>query len=171
MWEIENGAQAVTFLIGALMGVCFSMLYDVFKAYRLCAAPKTFAVAVGDFFYFVICTLFTFCLLMLRTLGQPRGYVFIALAFGFIVWRLSLSTLFVTALRYVFSFIKHTFLRFHRAFRRISMRIGDFFVKIIKKFIQTAKKGLKGVKRLVYNHSVKIKKNIKFQEDINGKKS
>ncbi len=170
MWEIENGAQAITFAISIVTGIGFSVLYDVFKVGRLCSRPGTFVVALGDFLYFVICTLVTFCLLMLRTLGQPRVYVFIAFIIGFLIWRFTLSRLFLLVLKRIFGLCSLIFSLVHRAFRRFFARIAGFFVDIIKKFTQTAKKGLKGIKRLVYNHSTK-KKKLKIREDINGKKS
>ena len=151
MWEINNLDQTTTFLLALALGIFFSAVYDVFKAVRLTCRPKTIAVALSDVVYFLLLTLFTFCLFMLRTKGQPRGYAFFGELLGFILWRLTVSKYFLKILLFIFRILRSLFLK-------ISLISSAFFgviyrkiTELYKKFMKLSKKGLKRIKQLLYN--------------------
>ena len=155
MWEINNLDQTVTFLIALLLGAAFSAVYDVFKAVRLTCHPKTISVALSDVLYFLLLSFFTFCLFMLRTKGQPRGYAFFGELLGFVVWRLTVSKYFLKILLFVFRVLRSLFLKISLISSAFLGVIYRKITELYKKFKKLSKKGLKRIKQLLYNHHIK----------------
>lgn len=151
MWEIENSDQTITVLLALGLGVVFSIIYDIFKAIRLSFNISVFFTALYDLTYSLICTIIAFSFFMLRTKGQPRGYVFVSFVFGFLLWRITLSKYFLAALKFALVRIKRIFLATRTVFNRVLSKTKAKISIFFEKFIKTLKKVLKGVKRLVYN--------------------
>lgn len=155
MWEISNTNQVITAALAIGMGAVFSLLYDVLKAFRISFIGGKLRTFFEDIIYSLLCTFFTFCLLILRTKGQVRGYVLISLAVGFLISRLLFSKTVVTVFRFVIRVIYGIFRKISVAVSQITSKILSVTAKTLKKFAQTIKKGLKAIKRLVYNHRQK----------------
>ena len=151
MWEISSSNQAVTFLLSLALGVFLSLLYDAFKSLRLSFRHGVFAVALEDILFFALATFLSFCLFMLRTKAEPRGYAYFAMALGFLLWRISLSRKNVKLLCRVIGIVKTIFSKISESFSRFFDKIRLQSEKVSKKFVFCVKKGLKGVKRMVYN--------------------
>ena len=154
MWEINAADQMLTLLLSFGMGLLFSLLYDIFKAYRLTARKGTWSVFWEDIVFSLICTFLTFCLLMLRTMGQLRWFVFFGQGVGFAAARWLLSPYTVRFLRCIFRFFAGIYKRTVAVLSTASEKCFTFFIKIFKKFYKTIKKGLKRAKVMLYNHSV-----------------
>ncbi len=155
MWEINAADQILTLLLSIGTGVSFSLLYDIFKAYRLTAHKGTWAVFFEDIVFSLICTFLTFCLLMLRTKGQLRMFVFLGQGAGFFAARWLLSPYTVRFLRCIFRFFAVCYKRSVTFLSNAAEKSFAFFIKIFKKFYKTIKKGLKRAKVMLYNHHVK----------------
>ncbi len=155
MWEISNINQVITAALALGMGAVFSLIYDVFKAVRLSFKCGKLSTFFEDIAYSLICTFSTFCLLMLRTKGQVRGFVLASMAVGFLLSRLLFSKIFVKLLRFIIRIIFNIFAKLSSLVRRITHKISSVMIKTYKKFEETLKKGLKAIKLLVYNHKHK----------------
>lgn len=155
MWEINRTDQLFTVLCSFLCGVVFSLVYDVFKAGRLAFRKGTFAVVIDDIIFSLLCTFVTFCLLMLRTKGQVRFFVLASQAAGFAAARWTLSPFTVKFLRLAMRAGSKILSRASAVFWSCADKSGLFFVNLYKKFMKTLKKGLKRIKLVLYNHSVK----------------
>lgn len=161
MWEINSSEQIITFLLSICFGVGYSFLYDIFKSVRMVHTGGKISIFFEDIVYSVIITFLTFCLCILRTNGQPRMFLFIGLAIGFFIIRHLLSTPFCFALSWFLRFFIKIKTIVFSVLRVTFLKIGRKTIEIFKKFIKTLKKGLKGVKRLLYNL---FNKNIKTEE-------
>lgn len=156
MWEIHSGVQAVTFAAALLLGALLSFVYDLIKSVRVYYKHGALAVFAEDFLFFAFSALVTFCLYIFTTEGQPRSYVYFAIASGFCLWRITLSKFTLVFFRRIIRLLDGVFSKlndgFYRLFDKIYSKTQNFF----KKLWLWAKKGLKEVKRIVYNLFIKI---------------
>ncbi|MBQ8550195.1 MAG: spore cortex biosynthesis protein YabQ [Clostridia bacterium] len=156
MWEIHSGVQAVTFFAAFLLGALLSFIYDIIKSVRIYYKHGALAVFAEDFLFFVLSALLSFCLYIFTTEGQPRLYAYFAMALGFAVWRMTLSNFALILFRRIIRLLDTVFSKlkggFYRLFDKICAKTQNFF----KKLWLWAKKGLKEVKRIVYNLFIKI---------------
>lgn len=139
MWEIDSTNQIITTALSAALGGAFSLLYDFFKAARLSKHRAVLAVFFEDIFFCIICTFFTFCLLMLRTNGQLRGYALVGIAVGFLLFRFLISRFTVAVLCIVFKSVLRFFGALSRKISDISEKTGRKAKKFLKKFRKTIK--------------------------------
>ncbi len=151
MWEVNSGAQIITFLISLTVGAFFSVIYDIFKSVRICFRCNKLAVFFQDIAFCLICTFVTFCLCILRTKGQPRAFLVFAIAVGFFVWRLLLSRFFVFIFCAVLRFILKIKRRVESVLKAVFYKISKKCTQMFKKFQKKIKKGLKGAKGMLYN--------------------
>lgn len=93
MWEISNALQAESFLAAVALGAALCLLYDLFRLDRMIFRRSTVAVVFADILFWVIAAFAVFCLLLLTTNGQVRGFVLLAVLVGFWIWRLTASRL------------------------------------------------------------------------------
>lgn len=163
-WEIDSTGQLITALLSLAVGVFLSFIYDVFKAFRLCARKSRATIFFEDIVFGLIATLICFCLLMLRTKGQVRLYVLLFLGLGFVIWRLTLSKFFIKFLSAILRFLKSVLSSLKAVFSKIARKV----IAKSKKFYKSAKKGLKGIKRLLYNQLGKYRSAKAPNEDMTG---
>ena len=163
MWEINNLDQFITVLWSLLLGALLSLLYDSFKSVRLSFHHSRVSVFFEDILFGLIGALLSFCLLMLRTKGQIRLFVFLFMIIGFVLWRLTLSRFNVKFLCLFLRFLKMIFGKVECFFEKLGQKLENFF----KKFYKTAKKGLKGTKVLLYN-LLKRKKSAQPNDNTTG---
>lgn len=93
MWEISNPLQAGAFLAAVALGAALCLLYDLFRLDRLIFRRSTAAVVFADVLFWIIAAFAVFCLLLMTTNGQIRGFVLLAVLLGFVIWRLTASRL------------------------------------------------------------------------------
>ena len=120
-------SQAVAFVVAIGLGVAMGVFFDLFRVLRRLARHKTVATAAQDVFFWLISTLLMFVLLTGLNQGEIRGYHFLGLILGAIVYLLTFS-------RHLVAFLL-----------RISRAVGRYF----KNKAVVAKKGLKSGGRYV----------------------
>lgn len=91
MWEISNIGQSTAFLWSMLLGGILSVVYDIFRLDRMIFKRSVLAVALEDVLFFIISAISIFCLQLVTTNGQMRGFIFIGIIIGFLILRLTLS--------------------------------------------------------------------------------
>lgn len=146
MWEISNTAQITAFLYSVLLGMIFCLFYDLLRSFRFAVKLTDFSVFLYDIFYFSVISVITFVFLLAVTNGELRGFVFLGILFGFLLFYFTVS-------RFLLKYLKSLFLFLATLFNRISnclnakLENADIF---ITKILITVKKYLKNVKRMLY---------------------
>lgn len=97
MWEIEAAGQFGAAGQALALGALLCLFYDLQRLDRFVFRRGPWFVAVQDVIFFAVAGIAVFCLLLLATNGQPRGYIFLLLTLGFLAVRVTLSR-FVMAL-------------------------------------------------------------------------
>ena len=89
--------QGSIFLIMTAMGFAMGLFYDIFRILRRSKekSPKTAGVAVQDILFWSISTAALFFLLLNTNFGQIRGYVFLGVAIGLVLYFQTLSRIFL----------------------------------------------------------------------------
>ncbi len=150
MWEISNNFQILSFLYSIILGAGIALIYDIFRAFRLCFNTKNITVFVQDIIYFIIISNLIFLFLISTTKGEVRGYVLLGICIGFVVSNMSISKVFLICITWVLRFFLGLMKKFLGRFNYISDKIICFIEKIFKKGIKCFKKGLKNARDLLY---------------------
>ncbi len=151
MGHITVAEQTVTFLLSLALGVLFCVFYDVFRCFHI-KCKSWFAVFISDILYWLVAAVAVFCFLVLRTKGQVRGYVLLGAVLGFVAGKL----LFGNALVHLFCWIQQLLNQVFRFLCWPVQKIFAFLSKICKKIGLIIKKGLKNLKKLLYNTFIKL---------------
>ena len=76
MFGLRYGVQIFIFFKSVGLGLLLGTFYLLLSGVRLLRPHTAAAVLVHDFFFFVVCAVFTFLFLFAYNAGIPRGYVF-----------------------------------------------------------------------------------------------
>lgn len=159
MWEINVGNQFATFLYSLCLGAVLCLFYDVLRALRKVGYNSFWTVFIGDIFFWTVSAFATFVFLLARTYGEIRGYVIASEFFGFVIFRLIFSRLFLKVFEFIFASFKKLYFyldmfftviynKTERAVLRFFNVILNFFMLIAKKF----KKLLKSIGKVLYTN-------------------
>ena len=146
MWEISNTAQITGFFYSVLLGMCFCLFYDLLRSFRFAVKSTDFSVFLYDIFYFSVISVITFVFLLAVTNGELRGFVFLGILFGFLLFYFTVS-------RFLLKYLKSLFLFLATLFNKINNGLNGKLEKadiFITKILITVKKYLKNVKRMLY---------------------
>ena len=157
MWEISVNNQIVTFLLSILLGFLICAFYDVFRAIRRFGFNSFSATFVSDIIFWVESAFITFLFLLVRTNGEPRGYVMIAAVIGFSVFRILFSKYWLMLLIFlmraiigIFRFVYIWFYRFWDKTMYLLHKLLLIFIKTGKRWVKKSKKLLKNGYRMLY---------------------
>ena len=93
MWEINNFHQWESFALSILVGACCSVIYDAFRLDRQLFKRAKLTVFFQDIFIWFLYSIIIFSLMLIRTNGEPRFFVFFGSFIGFLICRLTFSKL------------------------------------------------------------------------------
>ena len=153
MWEINSNLQALTFLYAVLMGGMYSLIYDIFKAYRIKYKPSGIFIFFQDIIYSAIISVVSFCFFLVFVNGEIRSYILLGFLIGFVIFRLTISRIILFVFGFVFKIINLIFSYLNCAFLFLERVFGKFFIKIekfLKNIANRLKKLLKRQKGLLY---------------------
>jgi spore cortex biosynthesis protein YabQ len=136
--------QAVAFLTTAAAGAALGVLYDCFRILRRVVRHKTAATTAEDAIFWIASTLLMFALLMSLGLSEIRGFIFMGLALGAILYFMMLSNFFMRFALAVSRKVK-------RALYAIITPIAAIFVAA-KKRLKSGRRYVKMKGRKVYQH-------------------
>ena len=142
MWEINLKQQIVSLLYALLVGVVWALYFDFFRALRKNKSHSAFLIFIEDLSSFLIFTFITFMLLMARCNGEVRGYMLVAEAFGFLIYRVLLSRFIMPVLEFFFFILVKTFGIVSNQIERF----GGFLEKNTGKLWGNFKKNIKKIK-------------------------
>lgn len=84
-------------LHSACLGVMITVLYDVIRIFRRLIRHRNFWVSVEDLLFWVVCAVCMFALLYRENNGVLRWFVVLGAAAGMLLYRATVSRLFVSA--------------------------------------------------------------------------
>lgn len=150
MWEISNQLQLLSFFRASVLGGFYCLAYDLLRGYRKKYECSAMAVFFQDLIYFLLISPITFCFLLVTTNGELRLYIFLGVLLGFVLIRLTLSRLFVLAVKIFFGFllrisslISKGITVFSAFLDRITVKSADILGVFLKKCRNSLKKVLK----------------------------
>ncbi|MCD7761832.1 MAG: spore cortex biosynthesis protein YabQ [Lachnospiraceae bacterium] len=112
--------ETAVFLCSVLHGAALSILYDLLRALRRSIRHSLVALSLEDFFYWLLAGILTFHLVFWELGGVIRGYAFVGMLIGFLLYHITLSRGFVravsTLLRWIGRVRKRIVLLFHKKF-------------------------------------------------------
>lgn len=94
------------FIYFFLLGIILGLIYDFFKILRIFIQRNIFIFFI-DILYFIICSLFTFVLLVYLNSGIIRCFIFQAEFFGFILYKYTFNKIFFVFMRKIILNIKN----------------------------------------------------------------
>ena len=104
--EISLSTQTALFLYSVVAGAVISVIYDVFRIFRI-AIPHAAAVTLIEDLLFCACT---FCVVngfnMLFNNGVFRAYVGIGMVLGFVLCRFTVSALIILQAKIIIKIVK-----------------------------------------------------------------
>ena len=107
---LSMSAQAATFLASAAAGAVLGTLYDCFRILRRVLRHKTVATTIEDAVFWIISTLLMFAFLLERNSGDIRGFIFMGVALGAILYFAMLSRFFTKFAMMIFRRLKRALL-------------------------------------------------------------
>ena len=91
---LSMSGQGATFLATAIAGVVLGVLYDCFRILRRVLRHKTVATTIEDAIFWIVSTLLMFIFLIGHNFGDIRGFIFMGLALGAVLYFTTLSRFF-----------------------------------------------------------------------------
>ena len=158
---MEN--QAYIFLIFILNGFLIGIIFDAFRILRKSFKTKDFVTIIEDIIFWIISGFIIFYSVFKFNNGEVRGYIFLGILFGAIIYLLAFSKIFINVSVSVINIIK-------RIFNYAIIKPIKFLIKMFKKII------FKPISFVIINFRKimskakdlpkKLRKNIKIKKDL-----
>lgn len=132
--------EVLVFFLSCLLGAFFSFYYDCFRLLRQIVPHNGVVVFFEDILYFSSCTIIAFSFIVSKSAGEIRGFLFVGVVFGYILYFFTISIVFMKIMRLLFQVIRKVLLiillpikLIFIAFYYFFTKFFDFFCKIMKK--------------------------------------
>lgn len=149
--------QMLVFFLVIILGNLVGIFFDFYRNMRRIWRLRHWGTILGDAFFWLFVTGFSFLFLLYSNWGEIRLYVFIALALGLFLYFNFLSrkvsflmTKFFQYLRYIFVTVRkilRLFVQFVIMILSFPFKMVGFFVFF---FIKSAQNVIKCVKKIIY---------------------
>lgn len=137
--------QTYIFLTSIYGGLLIGFVYDLYKIFRYFLKPKKIATFIEDALFWLIVTIVVFFILIKSTWGELRGYIFVGLFIGVLLYLRFVSVvmypILIKMFRFIISIIKIPFHKikqivnpFTRMFKKVN-RIIKELAKETRKYI------------------------------------
>ncbi len=152
MWEIHNNLQISGFLYSCVLGIIYSVVYDLFRTIRIIKPHSNFMVFFEDIIYFLLISITTFIFLLSITNGEIRSYILFGIALGFILFNKLVSRYFIKGAKVIFKLILKCFSVASIGFYWLFSKTDLFISKISENCSKNFKKVLKMGRVLLYTN-------------------
>jgi len=125
-------------LLGVVMGICF----DIYRVLRGLIKPNRFMTVIGDLMFWIFITMMVFVGLVFKNWGNIRGYTFLGILCGFLLYKKTVSRLFVTG---ILKTVYHIKIFFKTVTQAVVLRI----VSLGQKMMLPALALFKSIKKVV----------------------
>lgn len=161
--------ETTVFLIFVVMGMLFSIIFDVFRAIRKIRKGKKLSIYIQDIIYFIIIGIILTMLIVNYMNTELRVYLILAIILGIVIYISTVGNMVVNVLIKLFK-LNREFIGFLLLPVSIYFNIFERPIYNFKKYIIKCCKKIKYMVNL--NHIKKKFEKIKTKEDlIDGKRS
>lgn len=105
MNEIVN-AQILLFLTSIEIGIILGMVYDLVRIFRKLVKHFDWLIQIEDFLYWISCALIGFGILYMHNYSAIRGFIFLGMILGSILYFCTFSILFMKLATWIIDVIK-----------------------------------------------------------------
>lgn len=138
---IDSLSDVLSVFISLLFGVVISLIYDLFKSYRIAYKSSNVLIIVQDILFSIISAVLTYLLLYICVKGEIRWFVLIFELIGFIIYKIYFSKTIVKFIVNINLFVKKKIIVHLKrsAFfveNKINLFFDKFFNKILKKSLK-----------------------------------
>ena len=158
--DFSNSEQLIAFLLSVVLGVSFSLIYDLVRFWHFSFKCPKIAIFIVDILYFIIIGVLSFCFLLIYCKGMLRFYVFLGEILGFIMARLTVSKIFLYFLKSLKKAIDFFVNLLKKPLFLIREKLLQFLVKPLNKNAQNL---------IIKNKSRKCTKNHKKHKKVSKK--
>lgn len=147
---VSVSSQAYIFLCTVIGGMVVGFVYDIFRVSRKIIKTKNIIVYMEDIIFWILVSLLTFLVLFVSNAGQIRGYAFIGLILGVIIYAFLISYYIVRGLVRGIEVSKRGIIKSYK----IIIKPIKFIMKILYlpiSFICSVYHGIKNVARKIMN--------------------
>ena len=135
--QINSSIDILTVLIAIITGSFLSIIYDIFKSFRIAFKSTKLIVFIQDIIYSVLGSNIVFILLLVRVRGELRFFVFFFIFFGFCIFKILISKAMTKLLSKTFILIKNNILfPISLLFKKISFKLNDSIDNIFHKILK-----------------------------------
>ena len=163
---LSLSAECICFLQACLLGAVLGFFFDIFRILRRAFKCSNAVISAQDLLYCFVAGYATFCFLLRYCDGRLRWYVFIGEIIGWVLFRLTLGSLFVAAgtaiLTAVVRVVKTLLNVLMRLFKLILSPFVVFWRATKIKVIFILKKCLDNVKKVYHNRKYRLKKRVRI---------
>lgn len=142
---VSVSSQAYIFLCTVIGGMVVGFVYDIFRVSRKIIKTKNIIVYLEDIIFWFLVSFLTFMVLFMSNSGQIRGYAFIGLVLGVIIYALLISYYVVRGLVRGIEIIEWIIIKLYKI---ISLPI-KFIMKIFYLPISYISKGYQKIKNVI----------------------
>lgn len=107
---ITISEQISTFAFSVLYGIIVSFVFDLFRIKRIVFGTGKISIIIEDFIYWIICGVLLLVMTHIYCNGEIRGYLFIGIILGIIIYILLFSIIIINALSYLLNKILSPFI-------------------------------------------------------------
>ncbi len=159
--------QAHLFVVSIVLGVKIFLFYDFFRALRKVNRFNNAQVHIQDLVFIIAVTVYAFYLYLYESNGAIRGYYFLGLTLGAIVYLITISKTCVLVFSKVIIIVEKAFVKFIKIILlpvKLFIKLSRPYIKVYKgkvsrkvkqskKYINRpkrfAKRKLKGLRRMI----------------------
>lgn len=98
--------EVIVFFLSCLLGGFFSFYYDCFRLLRKIIPHHAIIVFFEDIFYFASCSIIAFSFIVDKAQGEIRGFLFIGVILGYILYFFTISIVFMKIMEFLFIAIR-----------------------------------------------------------------
>lgn len=132
--------EAKLFFVCLLLGVLLAFIYDSVRILRLFLSHKNWVIDLEDLLFWIFTAWLVFRTLFIYNRGALRGYAFLGMFLGVLIYVLTLSRL----LLYLAEKIVPYWIRFKKLLKRPFIIVGQFTIKGLKNMMADVKMAVKG---------------------------
>ncbi len=154
MFGFGIAEQTRVFILAFGFGFLLGIVYDTLRVIRMLFADTKKLIAVQDIVFSLITFFAVFNFFLVVNKGEFRGFLFLSIAMGFLLYRLSFGAFVIFIFNKIivlFKIIIKIFLFPFRIIFRPVKRMAKFFVKKLKKVKKNSNLHLKNTGEVLYN--------------------
>lgn len=121
-------------------GILICLTYDIFRALRKSIKTSDLATYIEDIIFFIIVSIFLIYLIFIVNDGSIRGFIFIGLILGGVLYYFTLSKYFMKISIFIFTFLKKILLAPIRLVLKINKKLICFICINIQNLTNVLKK-------------------------------